>query len=207
MKPSEDTFSRMLSVLRAPETAVRAAYRVGSRVYGTAGPGSDEDFVAILSRPDQRQDLAFGAGINVVIHGLTTFQAALDDQSVFALECFFAAPKDVLRAPHPPFRFTLDKKKLARSAAEKSSSDWQKAKKRFLEEPEPSRKKLFHALRVPVFALEIATKGRLGDYAAANAHLDVIRRGPLDDFAYYEEKLGPAREALVAELSRLGGKR
>ena len=75
------------------------------------------------------------------------------------------------------------------------------------EEPEPSRKKLFHALRVPVFALEIATKGRLGDYAAANAHLDVIRRGPLDDFAYYEEKLGPAREALVAELSRLGGKR
>ena len=204
---SDDVLTRLLAVLRVPRAEIRAAYRVGSRVYGTDGPGSDEDFLVVLGKPGQRQDLAFAPGLNIVIHGVTTWKDALDDQSVFALECHFAAPPHVLVAAHPPFRFTLDRKKLAASAIGKSTADWQKAKKRFEEEPGPSRKKAFHALRVPVFALQVAKTGKIGDYAAANHFLEEIRRGPDDDFAWYEEKLGPAREALCAELTKLAGKR
>ncbi len=203
---SQESYTRLLQVLKVTDSAVYAAYRVGSRVYGTAGPLSDEDFVAVLSRPDQRQDLAFAKGINVVVHGVATFQKALEDQSVFALECLFAAPAHVLKAPRPPFRHTLDRKKLAISATERSNSDWQKAKKRFVEEPEASKKKLFHALRVPIFALQIAKTGKLGDYAAANAHWTRIQEGPTDDFAFYEQTFGPIREASLVELSKLGGR-
>ncbi|MDC0740379.1 nucleotidyltransferase domain-containing protein [Polyangium mundeleinium] len=204
---SDDVLSRLIAVLRISRAEIRAAYRVGSRVYGTAGPGSDEDFLVVLGKSGQRQDLAFAEGLNVVIHGVATFQDALDDQSVFALECHFAQPAHVLVAARPPFRYTLDRKKLAASAIGKSTADWQKAKKRFADEPAPSRKKAFHALRVPVFALQVAKTGKITDYAAANHFLAELREGPDDDFAWYEKKLGPTREALCAELTKLGGKR
>ncbi|MDI1479516.1 hypothetical protein [Polyangium sp. y55x31] len=204
---SDDVLGRLLAVLRVPHAEIRAAYRVGSRVYGTAGPASDEDFLVVLGKPGQRQDLAFAPGLNIVIHGVATFEDALSDQSVFALECQFAPLAHVLVAPRPPFRYTLDRKKLASSAIGRSTADWQKAKKRFVDEPGPSRKKAFHALRVPVFALQVAKTGKITDYAAANHFLAELRQGPDDDFAWYEEKLGKAREALCAELTKLAGKR
>lgn len=204
---SDDVLDRLLAVLRVPLAEIRAAYRVGSRVYGTAGPTSDEDFLVVLSKPGQRQDLTFAEDLNIVIHGVATFQEALDDHSVFALECHFVEAPHVLVAARPPFRFTLDRKKLAASAIGKSTADWQKAKKRFAEEPGPSRKKAFHALRVPAFALQIAKAGKIHDFTAANHFLAALREGPDDDFAWYEEKLGPAREALCAELTKLAGKK
>ncbi|MDI3281786.1 nucleotidyltransferase domain-containing protein [Polyangium sp. 15x6] len=204
---SGDVLDRLLAVLRVPRAEIRAAYRVGSRVYGTAGPGSDEDFLVVLGKPGQRQDLAFAPGLNIVIHGVATFEGALEDQSVFALECQFAPSAHVHVAPRPPFRYTLDRKKLASSAIGRSTADWQKAKKRFVDEPSPSRKKAFHALRVPVFALQVAKTGKITDYAAANHFLAELREGPDDDFAWYEETFGKAREALCAELTKLGGKR
>jgi hypothetical protein len=200
---SDTPLPRITSLLKVPASAFHAVYRVGSRVYGTAGPTSDEDFAAVLARPDQRQDLAFGDQINVVIHGISTFQRAVDDQSIFALECIFAPTAHVIKAPVPPFRYTLDRKKLAASATERSTSDWQKAKKRFAEEPEASKKKLFHALRVPIFALQLAKTGKLSDYTAANIYFSDIQRGPIDNFDFYEATFAAPRAALCAELSKL----
>lgn len=45
----------------------------------------------MLVRRDARQDLAFRAGVNLITHGMDSFQKALSDHSVFALECFFLA--------------------------------------------------------------------------------------------------------------------
>lgn len=201
------SLDKLVSILRVGVTDVRAAYRVGSRVYGTAGPKSDEDFLFVLSKPGQKLDLAFGDDINIVVHGVATFQQALDDQSVFVLECFFASAEHVLVVPRPAFGYKLDKKKLSISATEKSNADWQKAKKTFLDEPGPARKKLFHSLRVPVFALQIAKTGKLGDYAVANAWYKDIVSGPDDDFGWYEQRFDKLRNELTAELGKLGGKR
>ena len=62
-------YDRLLAVLKHPKSAVPAAWRVGSRVYGTASPDSDHDYVVVLSSPAQKQDLLFGEDINVVLHG------------------------------------------------------------------------------------------------------------------------------------------
>lgn len=197
----------LLSVLRVPAEAVFSAYRVGSRVYGTARPDADEDFVAVLAKPGQKQDLAFGPLVNVVIHGLETFQQALNDQSVFALECYFAPKAHVLKAPKRAFQYKLDKKKLALSALHRSQADWDKGMKRFMDEPGASKKKLFHALRVAVFAREVLRTGKISDFQAANGYWREIDSGPDDAPDFYEERLGAARAALIAELQGFAGKR
>jgi predicted nucleotidyltransferase len=197
----------LASILRIESKDVRLACRVGSRVYGTAGPTSDEDFVVVLSKPGQKQDLAFADGINIVVHGVGTFQQALDDQSVFALEGFFAPSEHVLVAAKPPFKYSLDQRKLAISATEKSRADWQKGIKKFLDEPGPSRKKLFHSLRVPAFALQVSKSGKLTDFTIANAWFEDIMTGPDDDVAWYDEQFGKIRESMGSELMKLAEKR
>lgn len=198
-----DPLPALLALLRVEAPALRAAWRVGSRVYGTAGPTSDEDFVVVLARKGQRQDLAFAPGLNVVLHGPESFAEALAKQSVFALECHFAPAEHTLLAPRQPFAYALDKRRLAASATERSEADWSKARKRFGEEPAASRKRLFHSLRVPLFAAQVARAGRLEDLGAARALHAELARGPLDDFAWYEERFSALRVSLCEDLARL----
>jgi hypothetical protein len=204
---SPDEHQRLLAILKQPDSAVHAAFRVGSRVYGTAGPGSDHDYLVVLADPGQKQDLLFGENVNVVVHGVKSFQAALDEPSVFAFEGVFAPPEHRLKEPRPDFSFKLDRRRLAESAAARSLSDYQKAQKRFSEELDPSKKKLFHSLRVPLFALQLARSGKITDFGEANDHYAEIFTNPSEDFADYDRTFGPLRAALCEELGKLGGKR
>lgn len=197
----------ILRLLGRPAAEVHALFRCGSRVYGTATATSDEDFVAVLARRDAKQDLLFRDGVNVVIHGLDTFREAIAGQSVFALECLFLAPEHRLVEPRPAFAFKLDRAKLAASASARSTSDFKKAAKQFEEEPLASKKKLFHALRVPMFALQIARGGRISDYGQANPHWAAIRDHESTDWEDYEQGYGPVRDDLVKELAALDSKK
>lgn len=196
-------YERVLACLKAPDGGVRAAFRVGSRVYGTAGPGSDHDYLVVLERVDQRQDLLFGKDMNVIVHGVRSFQTALDEASVIAFEALFAPPRHRLKEPRTAFSFRLDRRRLAASATARSTSDYEKAKKRFAEEVEPSKKKLFHAVRVPLFALELARSGKIEDYGAANGYFEDILSDPSEDFAHYDATYGPLRERLCGELAKI----
>jgi hypothetical protein len=200
-------YTAVLRVLGRSDGEVAAVFRTGSRVYGTASPGSDEDFVAVLARRDARQDLAFGAGVNVVVHGLDTFRDAIADHSVFVLECLFLPPDHRLKDPRPPFAFALDRGKLAASAGGRSAADFAKAAKRFADEPTASKKKLFHALRVPMFALQIARSGRISDYGEAAVLWSEITARPDEDWQPYREAYGPLRERLCRELDAAAKKR
>jgi hypothetical protein len=139
--------------------------------------------------------------MNVVVHGMGTFQDALDDHSVFALECIFLPTEHRIKAPVRPFGFALDRTKLASSAGGRSASDFKKAARRFADEPAPSKKKLFHALRVPMFALQVARGGRITDYGEANGlWYEISAREDLE-WAAYEAAYGPLREKLCDELT------
>lgn len=193
----------LLRLLGRPASDVHTLFRCGSRVYGTATATSDEDFVAVLARRDARQDLLFRDGVNVVIHGLDTFREAIAGQSVFALECLFLAPEHRLIDPRPAFVFKLDRAKLTASASARSTSDFKKAAKQFQEEPIASKKKLFHSLRVPMFALQIARGGRISDYGQANHHWAAIRDHESTEWGDHERLFGPMRDDLLKELGAL----
>lgn len=190
----------LLRILGRSAAEVHALVRCGSRVYGTATATSDEDFVAVLARRDAKQDLVFGSNVNVVVHGLDSFREAIAGQSVFALECLFLPAEHRLVDPKPAFVFKLDRARLAASATARSTSDFKKAGKQFDEEPLASKKKLFHALRVPMFALQIARSGRITDYAQANHHWAAIRDDESVAWEDYERAYGPVREDLLKEL-------
>ncbi len=200
-------YTDVLRILRRPDAEVYGACRYGSRVYGTAGPASDEDFFVVLEDSKARRDLLFGAGANVVVHGLETFRQALADQSIFALECFFAPPEHRLKEGRPPLAFVLDRARLSASAIAKSEADFAKAARTFEAEPGPARKKLFQSLRVPFFARQLATQGKIVDFTEAAPLWTEIR--DLEDATW--EKLaklhGPTRKELCEQLSRIGKKR
>ena len=200
-------YADVLRHLRRSDAEIHSACRCGSRVYGTAGPSSDEDFFVVLADPRAKQDLLFRGGANFVVHGLGSFRDALADQSVFALEGLFAPPAHRLKEGRPPVPFTLDRGKLAASASARSASDFAKAARTFEDEPRAAKKKLFHALRVPMFARQIATRGRLTDFAEARPLWIEIAARTETTWAPYEAAYGRLREKTCEELAGLARKR
>src|SRR5262249_6044939 len=132
---------------------------------------------------------------------------ALADQSVFAVECFFLPPEHHLKTPRQPFVYKLDRQRLAESAGGRSTSDFKKAARTFAEEPLPAKKKLFHALRVPMFALQIARSGKISDYGEATPMWREIKANESEDWEVFERAYGPLRERLVGELGSVARRR
>lgn len=180
---------------RLDRGALHAVFRVGSRVYGTTHPGSDEDFLVVLARRDARQDLLFFPGLNVILHGVDSFQRALEESSVMALEAHFAPAPHRLLEPRPPFSFRLDRKRAMASARERARSDFAKARKTFEDEPEAARKKVFHALRVAMFARQIAQHGKILRFDEASHLLPLL--GGMPSWGAIEPLAGPMLRELL----------
>jgi hypothetical protein len=200
-------FGEILRHLGRSDAEIHSVFRCGSRVYGSAGPTSDEDFVVILAQKGAKQDLAFRGGANFVLHGVETFRDAIAAQSVFALECLFLPPEHRLKETRGAFSYKPDRKKLADSAAARSDADFAKARKTFDDEPGPAKKKLFHAIRVPMFARQIATHGRLVDYAEASPIWFELRADEALAWEALEKRFGPLRDAVCGDLATLGKRR
>lgn len=190
----------LLRCLGRNERNVYAVYRSGSHVYGTAGPRSDEDFVVILDAPGIRDDLVRHHKFNIIIRGRERFTVSLTQQNVFALECLFLPAHHILKPPARPFPYTLDRHLLAQSAVERSDADFDKAAKRFGDEPLPSRKRLFHALRVPAFALQATRFAKIVDYTAASPWWFMIRDDPATAWEDLCRTWGPVRDRLCKDL-------
>jgi hypothetical protein len=196
----EPDYAAVLTVLRREDAAVRACVRVGSRVYGTAGPGSDHDFLVVLRDPAARNDLLWGPGMNLVVHGADGYASALAEQSIFALEAHFAPRMHQLKAPAPPFAYVRDRKKLRAAASERAESDWRKAEKVFAEDPVAARKRAVHALRVLAFATQIARGGRIDDFTVARGFAEVV--ASCTDWAALQGAFVPLRDGFLTELGR-----
>lgn len=188
--------------MRRQDGEIHSASRCGSRVYGTAGPRSDEDFVVVLADAAARQDLLFVGGVNVVVHGTGSFTRALADQSVFACEVLFAPAEHRLKEGRPPLPYRLDRPKLAASAAGRSDADFKKAGKTFADEPQAAKKKLFHALRVPLFARQLVQNGKIVDFAEAAPLWAEIAGHRETEWAPYAQAYGAMREGLCAWLAK-----
>ena len=139
-------YAKVLQTLRRDEADVRFCVRCGSHVYGTAGPSSDHDFLVVLADAKAPRDLVWGRNLNVIVHGARTYAAALDDQSVFAHEGLFAPVEHRLKDARPAFPFRIQRGRLFDSAQGRADSDWAKAKGRFDDEPEASKKRVLQAV-------------------------------------------------------------
>ena len=197
-----EDYGRVLETLRRNDADVRFCVRSGSQVYGTAREGSDQDFLLVLADPNARQDLLWGKNLNVVVHGAGTYAKALEDQSVFALEALFAPEEHRLKEARPPFPYRPHVGRLFDSAKARSDSDWSKAKKKFDEEPEVSKKRALHSLRVLAFAVQVAEVGRIGDFRVALPWWEQMRAADYQTWDAVEENYGRMRNNLLDDLRR-----
>lgn len=193
-------YADVLRHVRRTDAQIAFACRCGSRVYGTAGPDSDEDFLVVLADARAKQDLLFRGGANFVIHGLESFREALAGQSVFALEGLFAPAAHRLKELRAPLPYKVDRARLSASASARSASDFGKAAKAFTDEPRAAKKKLFHALRVPMFARQIVTRGRIVDFREASPLWAEIAGRADTEWEAYARDYGRLREKLCEEI-------
>ncbi len=197
-----DDYSRVLRVLGRPDEAVRFCVRCGSHVYGTARDGSDQDFLVVLTDLAARQDLLWGENTNIVVHGAGSYASALEAQSVFALEGFFAPAEHRLKEAHPPFAYRPNARRLFEAAKARSDSDWAKARKRYDEEPEASRKRAVHGLRVLAFAAQIVEHGAIVDFQAAVSWWECVSGREYLRWEELAADLEPVRAGLLARLEK-----
>ncbi|MGW8181205.1 MAG: hypothetical protein ACWGQW_20945, partial [bacterium] len=90
-------------------------------------------------------------------------------------------------------RFTLDLAKLRKSFSAKASNSWVKAKKKIEvhQEYRLGRKSLFHCLRILEFGTQIAMRGRIVDYSAANLVWEKIQEQGFETWQEYKDYWQP----------------
>lgn len=182
---------------------VRAIYRYGSRVYGSAQPFSDYDFVVVGSNQLEHEEKKVSIGdalLNIQIITHDKFKRDLENHDILPLECVFL-PEEHVIFQKVAAEFTLNKKKLAKSLLNESFVTWRNAKLK-LEQRDIKRglKKVFHSIRVLYFALQIAEHGKIIDYSEANYIFDEIQLCDEFDWDYFKEKYLPLKKELEDKL-------
>lgn len=187
-----------------------AFYPFGSRVYGTARPESDWDYVAVKGKV-RLGEMDLGS-VNIRYYTPEQFQALLDNHHIMALECYFLRPEQVIVAPEHPWPFKLDKAKLRHSLSEKSSHSWVKAKKKFLSpydrenELIRGKKSLWHSIRIVSYGIQIATLRTIFGYNEVNHIFNDIMDDQSQDWDHYEEKWKPVRNAMLTKFREVAPK-
>lgn len=143
-------------------------YIFGSQVYGTSNQDSDWDIIMVANNSVESTELRKGL-FNIHVYTPNKFQADLDWHRINNLECIFAPDWAKLKETIK-FDFKLDLAKLRHATSHISSNSWVKCKKKLLvaDEYYTGIKSLFHSIRIPMFATQISTSGKITDFTCAN---------------------------------------
>lgn len=178
----------------------------GSRVYGTDSEKSDYDYQAVVPanrRADTGEEFVHG-NVNVHIYNRHDWQDQLRRHKIHVLEAYYL-PDGICRREFP---FTLDLAQLRHSLSEKASHSFVKAKKKIEKEKDfyIGWKSLFHSLRILNFGIQIASKGKIEDYSAANHFwFDILNAGQYD-WSYFKEKYQSVYNELATEFRKAAPK-
>lgn len=150
-------------------------YLFGSRIYGTSTPNSDWDVVIVANNSIEAIEIKAGE-LNIHIFTPDKFQKDLDWHMPKNLECYLAPHWAILKEDKK-FQLKLDLNKLRHSASHVSSNSWLKAKKKLLiaDEYNIGIKSLFHSIRIPMFATQIANTRKIEDFSCANFIWDKLK--------------------------------
>jgi predicted nucleotidyltransferase len=152
------------------KSRVHNIYLFGSRVYETHSDNSDWDIIVVANNSVEAIEIKSDL-YNIHIYTPKKFQEDLDWHMPKNIECLFA-PSCAKLQEKIKFDFTLDVRKLRHAISHVSSNSWIKAKKKISQNNDDDYyigvKSLFHSLRIPMFATQIATTGCINDFTSAN---------------------------------------
>ncbi len=163
-------YQKLLFLTQQTDENMLNVYLYGSRVYGTATEASDWDFIAIVQQKPAKPDFE-EAQVHVQFYLPEEFQTLLDAQEISAIECLFLPAAHVWKQTHM-FVYAVQLPQLRHSLSAKSANSWVKSKKKLVVEKDydlyKSHKSMFHAFRILLFGIQLATTGKIYQYAEAN---------------------------------------
>lgn len=155
---------------------ILAIFDYGSVVYGTVGPNSDHDLIAIIKDTTPVINLS-KEKLDVTVYKESQFKDMVAQHEISVLECLFLDTKHIHKN-ELNIEFKLDKQALRSSVSGKSSNSWVKAKKKFIVEEDYSpyigKKSAWHAVRMLDFATQIAKEGKISNYSSMNLLLKEV---------------------------------
>jgi len=146
---------------------VHNIYVFGSRIYNTHTENSDWDIIMVANNSVEAIELK-GEKYNIHIYTPDKFREDLDWHRINNLECIYA-PNWAKIQENISYNLDIDFPKLRHAASHISSNSWVKCKKKLeIGEYHTGIKSLFHSLRIPMFATQVATTGSIYDFGVAN---------------------------------------
>ena len=142
-------------------------YVFGSTVYGTSNSDSDCDIIMVANNSVESTEIRRGL-FNIHVYTPDKFKADLEWHRINNLECIWAPDWAKLKETIK-YDFELNLVKLRHATSHISSNSWVKSKKK-LEQDDYyiGVKSLFHSLRIPMFANQVASTGKINDFSCAN---------------------------------------
>jgi len=141
-------------------------YLFGSRIYQNNSNSSDYDFIVVANNSVEAIEIKNGL-FNIHIYTPDKFKADLEWHRIKNLECIWAPDWAKLKETIK-YDFELNLVKLRHATSHISSRSWVKAKKKLEHDYHSGVKSLFHSLRIPMFATQVATTGKITDFSSAN---------------------------------------
>jgi len=140
----------------------------GSQVYGNTNKDSDWDIIMVANNSVESTEIRRGL-FNIHVYTPDKFKSDLEWHRINNLECIFAPDWAKLKETIK-YDFKLNLAKLRHATSHISSNSWVKCKKKLelTDEYHIGVKSLFHSLRIPMFATQIANSGKITDFYCAN---------------------------------------
>jgi len=179
---------------------VKNIYLYGSRVYGTAKPDSDFDFILVGSALLAKDEKKNGR-LNVHIHTTDIFKDELFRHDIHNLECYFAPDWAKLLIKEPFDSFVLNRNKVKQSVLSESWSSWTKAKNS-MNEGAIFRgiKSLWHSLRMLMFGIDIVQNGKITQWDCANSLWHTLSNTDHFEWLYFKEEYFDMKVLLENQL-------
>ncbi len=197
------TKEQIISAAGIHPLKVRNIYVYGSQVYRTASTNSDYDIVVVsghILAHEEKRATVDGVLLNIHIITPDKFIEDLKRHDIMNLECVFA-PKWAILQEKLIFDKEFILKRLIKNNLAQSYSSWKGGKMKIQDyNIHKGVKSIFHALRMLMFAIQIAEHGRIVDYSVGNALYKEIME--LDEFEWdvFREKYLPLKMELEEKL-------
>lgn len=160
------TLEEVIKRAKLHPSRVFNVYLFGSRIYGNYNSSSNYDFIVVANNSVEAIEIKKGL-FNIHIYTPDKFKADLEWHRINNLECIWAPDWAKLKETIK-YDFKLNLSKLRHATSHISSRSWVKAEKKLEHDYHSGVKSLFHSLRIPMFATQIAISGKITDFSSAN---------------------------------------
>ena len=198
------TLEEVIKRAKLHPSRVFNVYLFGSRIYGNYNSSSDYDFIVVANNSVEAIEIKNGL-FNIHVYTPNKFQEDLDWHRINNLECIFAPEWAKLKEDRK-WELKFDSAKLRHATCHVSSNSWVKAKKKLLQgDYYQGIKSLFHSIRIPMFATQIATTGKITDFSCANFVWDEIK-SKVWTWEELDKEFGSLNNQVLTEFRKVASK-